>query len=387
MRTYAPLPVTFTHGEGVHLWDSNGTQYLDALSGIAVNGLGHAHPRLVEAIASQASRLMHVSNLYQIDEQEKLAQRLCEITGLERVFFGNSGAEANEACIKLARLYGHNKGYKLPCIVVAEHSFHGRTLATLAATGNKKIQQGFEPLMEGFIRVPYDDLAAIEAVAETHAEIAAVLVEPVQGEGGLHIPSVDYLSGIRKLCDKHDWLMMLDEVQTGNGRTGYWFGFQHSDLLPDVISTAKGLGNGYPIGACIAGGKAAEVFGPGTHGSTFGGNPMACTVGSTVLDIIEEEGLLANVNARSTQIHQGLEETLKDVEGVKEIRSKGLMIGIELDRPCAELVGLALEQEKLLINVTAGQVIRLLPPLVINSEQSEELVARLSRLIRAFLSA
>lgn len=387
MRTYAPLPVSFTHGEGVYLWDSQGNRYLDALSGIAVNGLGHAHPRLTETIAKQAGKLMHVSNLYQIAEQQRLADQLTQITGLESCFFCNSGTEANEAAIKLARLYGHRKDIALPKIIVAEQSFHGRTLAALSATGNAKIQQGFEPLVEGFVRVPYDDIAALKAAADAHEGIVAVLLEPVQGEGGLHIPESGYLKAVRDLCDAQDWLMMLDEVQTGNGRTGTWFGFQHDDICPDVMTTAKGLGNGFPIGACLAGGKAATVFGPGDHGSTFGGNPLACAAASCVLDVIEDEGLLANANERSAQLQAAFTQSLAGIDGVKDIRSKGLMIGIELDRPCPELVTQALHQEQLLLNVTAAQVVRLLPPLIIDSAECDELVEKVSRLIRTFLAA
>lgn len=385
MRTYAPLPVSFTHGAGAWLWDKDGTDYLDALSGIAVCGLGHAHPALSEAIAAQARKLTHVSNLYHIDEQEALADKLTAIAGMERVFFCNSGAEANEAAIKLARLHGHARGFAAPKIVVCENSFHGRTLATLSATGNKKVQQGFEPLVEGFIRVPFNDPGAIEAAAAEHDDIAAVLVEPIQGEGGVNIPDEGYLPAIRSLCDRHDWLMMLDEVQTGMGRTGQWFAFQRHDLKPDVMNLAKGLGNGFPIGACLVGVKARDLFGPGSHGSTFGGNPLGSRVAATVIDIIESGNLVEQAEARGKAMLNGLQTALRDVAGVRDIRGRGLMIGVELDRPCAELVSAALQQEKLLINVTAGNVVRLLPPLIITREQADRIVAGVARLIKGFL--
>jgi len=380
-------PVTFTRGEGVWLWDDKGEKYLDALAGVAVNGLGHAHPKLVKAISDQAARLIHVSNIYQIAEQEALGDKLCEISGLDKVFFCNSGCEANEAAIKLARLYGHNKGIDNPEIIVMEQSFHGRTLATLSATGNYKVQAGFDPLVSGFIRVPYDDVEAVKHVAEHHPNIVAILVEPVQGEGGINIPkeASAYLEALRQLCDTHGWLLMLDEVQTGIARTGTWFSFQHTNIKPDVMSLAKGLGSGVPIGACVAGGKAADVFTYGKHGSTFGGNPLATAAGLATLNIIEEEGILENAEKIGNLIREGFTAGLKDTQGVVVVRNAGMMIGIELDRPCGDLVKMALEA-KLLINVTADKVIRLLPPLVMNEAEAKELVQRLSALIKAFLA-
>lgn len=380
-------PVTFTKGEGVWLWDDQGEKYLDALAGVAVNGLGHAHPKLVDAIAKQAARLIHVSNIYHIAEQSALADKLCEISGMDKVFFCNSGCEANEAAIKLARLYGHNKGIDTPEIIVMDKSFHGRTLATLSATGNRKVQAGFEPLVSGFIRVPYDDVEAVKQVALHHPNVVAVLVEPVQGEGGINIPkdAGGYLEALRQVCDAHDWLLMLDEVQTGIGRTGTWFSFQHTAIKPDVMSLAKGLGSGVPIGACVASGKAADVFTYGKHGSTFGGNPLATAAGLATLSIIEEEGLCANAEKIGDLIREGFNAEFKDTKGVVVVRNAGLMIGIELDRPCGDLVKMALEA-KLLINVTADNVVRLLPPLVMNKAEANELVQRLSVLIKKFLA-
>lgn len=386
MNTYTRQPVTFTHGEGVWLWDDKGEKYLDALAGVAVNGLGHAHPKLVDAIAKQASRLIHVSNIYQIAEQEALADKLCEISGMDKVFFCNSGCEANEAAIKLARLYGHNKGIDTPEIIVMDKSFHGRTLATLSATGNRKVQAGFEPLVSGFIRVPYDDAEAVKQVALHHPNVVAVLVEPVQGEGGINIPkdAGAYLETLREICDAHGWLLMLDEVQTGIGRTGTWFSFQHTSIKPDVMSLAKGLGSGVPIGACVAAGKAAEVFTYGKHGSTFGGNPLATAAGLATLNIIEEEGLRANAEKIGNLIREGFNAEFTNTQGVVTVRNAGLMIGIELDRPCGDLVKMALEA-KLLINVTADNVVRLLPPLVMSETEAKELVQRLAALIKTFL--
>lgn len=386
MQTYARLPIGFTHGEGPWLWGTDGERYLDAVSGIAVCGLGHAHPQISQAICEQSSKLLHVSNLYQISEQEKLGQRLCALAGMDKVFLCNSGAEANEASIKLARMAGHNKQLASPKIIVMDDAFHGRTLATLSATGNTKVHAGFEPLVEGFIRVPFNDLSAIEAAAADHDDIVAVLVEPVQGEGGVRIPSDEYLPGIRQLCDRHDWLMMLDEVQTGTGRCGHWFAFQQFDLTPDVMNLAKGLGNGVPVGACLAHGKAAELFGPGNHGSTFGGNPFASTVANTVLEIIETDQLLANCSTMGQYLIHQLTEALAGQSGVTDIRGKGLLIGIELDRPCTELVKLALDQ-RLLINVTANHVIRLLPPLILTTTEADQIINTVARLVRQFLSA
>ena len=387
MNTYSRQPVTFTHGEGVWLWDEAGNKYLDALAGVAVNGLGHAHPMLTKAVSEQAAKLIHVSNIYHIAEQEKLADKLAEISGMDKVFFCNSGCEANEAAIKLARLYGHNKGIHNPEIIVMERAFHGRTMATLSATGNRKAQAGFEPLVSGFIRVPYDDLEAVKQIATRKNNVVAILVEPVQGEGGVHIPADmrTYLQGLRKVCDDNGWLLILDEVQSGIGRTGTWFAFQHTGMTPDVMTLAKGLGSGVPIGACVAKGAAAEVFTPGKHGSTFGGNPLATMAGLTTLNVIQDEKLRENAQQMGDLIVAQLKAALNGVAGVAVIRNAGLMIGIELDRPCAELVKMALE-DKLLINVTAEKVVRLLPPLVINEAEANELTTRLSALIKQFLS-
>ncbi len=386
MNTYMRQPVTFTKGEGVWLWDTTGEKYLDALAGVAVNGLGHAHPKLVAAISEQAAKLIHVSNIYQIAEQDALADKLCAISGMDKVFFCNSGCEANEASIKLARLYGHNKGISSPEIIVMDKSFHGRTMATLSATGNRKVQAGFEPLVSGFIRVPYDDVDAVRQVASSNPNVVAILVEPVQGEGGINIPkdSSAYLEILRQICDAHGWLLMVDEVQTGIGRTGTWFAYQHTAIMPDVMSLAKGLGSGVPIGACLARGKAAEVFVYGKHGSTFGGNPLACAAGLATLAAIEDEGLCAHAEKMGELIKLGFQAEFADMPAVKVVRNAGLMIGIELDRPCGELVKMALAA-KLLINVTADKVVRLLPPLVIKQDEAQELVKRLSAVIKAFL--
>ena len=386
MNTYGRQPITFTHGKGVWLWDAQGNQYLDALAGVAVNGLGHAHPKLVKAISEQAAKLIHVSNIYHIAEQEALADKLAEISNMDKVFFCNSGCEANEAAIKIARLYGHNKGVENPEIIVMERAFHGRTMATLSATGNRKSQAGFEPLVSGFIRVPYDDLEAVKAIASRKNNVVAILVEPVQGEGGVHIPTdmKAYLQGLRQVCDDNAWLLMLDEVQTGIGRTGTWFAFQHTGIVPDVMTIAKGLGSGVPIGACVAKGVAAETFTLGKHGSTFGGNPLATTAGLVTLNAIEDEKLRENALKMGDVICDGLRAALNGLAGVVVIRNAGLMIGIELDRPCADLVKMALA-DKLLINVTAEKVVRLLPPLVINAVEANELVSRLAALIKTFL--
>jgi len=388
MNTYSRQPVTFVKGEGVWLWDSNGKRYLDALAGVAVNGLGHAHPVLTQAICEQASRLIHTSNIYEIAEQSRLADRLCALSGMDRAFFCNSGCEANEAAIKLARLYGHHKDIENPAIVVMDKAFHGRTLATLSATGNRKVQAGFEPLVPGFVRVPFDDLDAVRHVATNNLNVVAVLVEPIQGEGGINIPrdAAGYLRGLREICDQHGWLLMLDEVQSGIGRTGTWFAFQHTGIVPDVMTLAKGLGSGVPIGACLAHGMAAEVFTPGKHGSTFGGNPLACTAALATLDIIEQDHLRAHAEQLGNFIRESLEARLNGVAGVVAMRNAGLMIGIELDRPCGDLVKLALE-DGLLINVTTDTVVRLLPPLVMKRDEAQQLVDILARLIKSFLSA
>ncbi len=388
MNTYMRQSVTFTKGEGVWLWDTAGEKYLDALAGVAVNGLGHAHPKLVKAISEQAAKLIHVSNYYHIAEQEALADKLCEVSGMDKVFFCNSGCEANEASIKLARLYGHNKGISNPEIIVMDKSFHGRTMATLSATGNRKVQAGFEPLVSGFIRVPYDDIEAVKQVASRNSNVVAILVEPVQGEGGINIPkdASGYLETLRQICDAHGWLLMLDEVQTGIGRTGTWFAFQHTNIQPDVMSLAKGLGSGVPIGACVARGAAANVFTYGKHGSTFGGNPLACAAGLATLQAIEQEGLCKNAEKIGDLIRLGFEAEFKNTTGVTTVRNAGLMIGIELDRPCGDLVKMALAA-KLLINVTADNVVRLLPPLVMNESEAKELVQRLATVIKTFLNS
>lgn len=387
MNTYARQPVTFVKGEGAWLFDAEGNRYLDGLSGVAVNGLGHGHPKLVKAISEQAAKLIHVSNIYNINEQARLADKLCEISGMDKVFFCNSGCEANEAAIKLARLYGHNKGIQNPEIIVMEKSFHGRTLATLSATGNRKTQAGFEPLVSGFVRVPFDDIEAVKNVAAHNKNVVAILVEPVQGEGGINIPhdAKGYLEALRKVSDANGWLLMLDEVQSGIGRTGTWFAFQHTNITPDVMTLAKGLGSGVPIGACVAKGVAAETFTYGKHGSTFGGNPLATAAGFATLQIIEEEKLREHAEKMGDVICNGLRAELKGISGVTTIRSAGLMIGIELDRPCGDLVKRALA-EKLLINVTAEKVVRLLPPLVISQSDAERLVAILAKLIKDFLA-
>jgi acetylornithine aminotransferase len=383
MTTYNRLPVAFERGEGPWLWDSEGRRYLDAITGIAVCGLGHAHPTIQTALCDQASTLLHTSNIYRITHQETLGERLCSLAGMDRVFFSNSGAEANEAAIKLARLHGNRQGIKNPAIIVMEQSFHGRTLATLTATGSRKVQAGFEPLVQGFVRVPYDDIQAIEDIAAKDNSVVAVLVEPVQGEGGINIPSPDYLNGIREICDRNGWLMMLDEIQTGMGRSGRLFAHQHNGILPDVMTLAKGLGNGMPIGACLARGAAAEVFAPGNHGSTFGGNPLACRVGISVLDVIEMEGLTERAATLGAHMLNGLQERLGNLSSVNEIRGMGLMLGIELDQPCGELVTQALEQG-LLINVTAEQVIRLLPALTMTDEVCDEIIDKVAALVTAF---
>ena len=381
MSTYKRLPVTFERGDGVWLWDTDGKQYLDALSGIAVCSLGHANTKVADAICSQSRQLLHTSNLYGITNQAQLGDELCRIANMDKVFFSNSGAEANEAAIKLARLYGHNKGIDLPTIIVAENSFHGRTMATLTATGNKNAHAGFEPLVDGFVRVPFDDIEAIEKVAAENKNIVAVLVEPIQGEGGIRIPATDYLDKIRALCDQHDWLMMLDEIQTGVCRTGKWFAYQHSNSIPDVMTSAKALGNGMPIGACLARGKAADVLQPGTHGSTFGGNPLACATGLAVIAEMAANDLAANAMIKGERLVQGLKNALKDNDMVSDVRGQGLMIGIELKQPCTELVQQALEMG-LLINVTAGNVIRLLPPLVIGTNEIDQIVDTIAALIK-----
>jgi len=385
MNTYARLSVAFTHGDGSWLFDTEGKRYLDALAGIAVSTLGHNHPTLVAAIAAQAGRVLHTSNLYRLPQQELLADKLAALAGMEEVFFCNSGCEANEAAIKLARFYGHQRGIDNPHIIVMDKAFHGRSLATLSATGNRKAQAGFEPLVSGFVRVPYDDLAAIQAVAEHNQDVVAVMIEAIQGEGGIHLASTEFMRGLRQLCDDKGWLLICDEVQCGMARTGQWFGFQHAGIVPDVASLAKGLGSGVPIGACLAAGKAAGLFGPGNHGSTFGGNPLATTAALTTIEVIERDGLLQRAARIGERIRDGLQQALAGVAGIVEIRGHGLMIGIELDRPCGELVSRGLAAG-LLINVTADSVLRLLPPLIFDEAEADELVARLAPLIREFLT-
>src|SRR5688500_8783962 len=384
MNTYARLPVAFERGEGVWLWDTQGKRYLDALAGIAVCGLGHAHPRLTRVLREQVGKLVHTSNLYGIPLQERLGERLAAISGMESVFFCNSGCEANEAAIKLARLHGHKRDIEAPAIIVMEKAFHGRTIATLTATGSRKVQAGFEPLLAGFVRVPFDDLDAVRRVAAGNRNVVAVLVELLQGEGGVNVCHEGYLRGLREICDAHDWLLMLDEVQSGMGRTGKWFAFQHSGVMPDVMPLAKGLGNGVPIGACLAAGPAAHLFKPGNHGSTFGGNPLACSAALATLAIIEEERLMENAVKIGDFIRAELARRLADAKGVKEIRGKGLMIGIELEHPCGELVQQALDRG-MLINVTVDHVIRLLPPLNFKTEEAGLLLATLVPLVTQFL--
>ena len=386
MATYNRLPVTFTRGEGVWLWDQEGRRYLDAVSGIAVCNLGHAHPAVADALCDQARLLVHTSNLYGIQHQLDLGARLTGLADMDRVFFCNSGAEANEAAIKLARLQGHRNGIENPTVVVADNSFHGRTMATLSATGNRKVQAGFEPLVKGFVRVPFGDIDALRSVAASVNNVVAVLVEPLQGEGGIQVPPPDYLEQVRAVCDEHAWLMMLDEIQTGIGRTGKLFAFQHTAARPDVMTLAKGLGNGVPIGACLARGDAAELFGPGNHGSTFGGNPLACRAALAVLETVTTDALPARAAALGERMRAAFAARLGALEGVVEIRGMGLMIGIELDRPCGELVGRALEAG-LLINVTAKRVIRLLPPLVTSDEEADAIVDGVSQQVEQLLTA
>jgi len=386
MATYNRLPVTFDRGEGVWLWDTAGKRYLDALSGIAVCGLGHAHPAVREALCEQAGSLVHTSNLYRIGIQESLGETLTALSGMDRVFFCNSGAEANEAAIKLARLHAHRRGIEQPAVLVMESSFHGRTLATLTATGNRKVQAGFEPLVQGFVRVPYDDTEAVETAASNRRNIAAILVEPIQGEGGINIPADDYLNRLRDLCDRHGWLLMLDEIQTGMGRTGHLFSYQGNGIQPDVVTVAKGLGNGVPIGACLARGSAANVLGPGSHGTTFGGNPLACRAAQAVVETLQQQGLSDRAARMGDYLLTGFRQALGKIEGVNQVRGRGLMIGIELDRPCGALVQQALDAG-LLINVTAERVVRLLPPLIIEQAEADLLLRQLMELIRHFLNA
>ena len=381
MPTYNRLPVTFASGRGSRLIDNAGKEYIDALCGLAVTGLGHAHPRVSEAIAEQARTLIHTSNLYGIAGQEKLAERLTTLSGMDNVFFGNSGAEANEAAIKIARLYGHERGIDVPHTVVMDNSFHGRTMATLTATGNRKVHAGFEPLLGGFVRAPFNDIDAVSKIADNDQNVVAVMVEPILGEGGIHIPEDDYLTRLRALCDANDWLLILDEVQTGNGRSGKYFCYQHSDILPDVVTTAKGLGNGVPIGVCLARGIASEMLIAGTHGSTFGGNPLVCAAANAVLDELEG-GLIDRAGELGERMLAGLRDSLQGSNIVKDIRGKGLLLGIELDRPCPQMVTEAMEAG-VILNVAADSVIRLLPPLILSDEDADQVVATVVRLIKA----
>jgi acetylornithine aminotransferase len=383
ISTYSPLPVSFSRGDGIYLWDSDENRYLDALCGISVTSLGHNFPAVTKAIRQQAGNLLHTSNIYNIEWQQKLAHRITQLSGMDRAFFGNSGAEANEAAIKLARLYGHQRGIKNPQILVMQHSFHGRTMATLSATGSRKVQAGFEPLVSGFVRAPFNDVGSISAIAKNNKKVVAILVEPVLGEGGIIIPDSGYLNSLRQICDKNNWFLMLDEIQTGMARSGKLFAFQYEDIIPDVLTLAKALGNGIPIGACVARGKAAEVFHPGNHGSTFGGNPLACRVACTVLDAMVKNKYADNALQRGEQLVSLLKEGLSGNDSVLEVRHLGLLIGIEMKQNCQAMVALALEKG-LLINVTAERVIRLLPPLTIDSLQTNELAELLIPCINTF---
>ncbi len=380
METYKRLPVAFVQGEGIYLQDANGKRYIDALTGLAVCGLGHAHPRIAKAISEQASSVLHTSNLYEIPLQAKLADRLCAVSGMDAVFFGNSGAEANEAAIKIARLHGHKQHIARPTIIVMDGSFHGRTMATLTATGNRKVHAGFEPLLNGFVRAPFNDIEAVRQIARNNNEVVAVLTEPLLGEGGIVIPDDSYLAELRELCDSKNWLLLLDEVQTGNGRTGKFFAYQHTNIFPDVVTTAKGLANGVPIGACLARGTAATIFQPGNHGSTFGGNPLACAAALAVLDTLEDDALLDRAAVLGTRMLAGFGKSLKGNNRIVEIRGKGLMIAIELNEPCTELVNRGLDAG-ILINVTQDNIVRLLPPLTLADDEADEIVRLVSKLI------
>jgi len=385
LNTYNRLPVAFTHGQGAWLWDTSGKRYLDALAGIAVNTLGHAHPRFVAAIQDQAAKLIHCSNYYQVPLQEELAARLTALSGLEAAFFCNSGLEANEAALKLARKYGHDRGIERPEIIVYEKAFHGRSIATLSATGNPKVQKGFEPLVEGFVRLPLNDLDAVREAARTRPNVVAIFLETIQGEGGINPTRWEVLRDLRSLCDEQDWLLMLDEVQCGIGRTGRWFAHEWAEIRPDVMPLAKGLGSGVPIGSMVVGPRAAHVLGPGNHGTTFGGNPLAMRAGIETLRIMEEEGLLAHARAMGDRLRGHFQSGFAGVAGVREIRGAGLMLGIELDRPCGELLRRALDAG-LLISVTADSVVRLLPPLVIQPAEIDQVAEILVPLVRAFLA-
>jgi acetylornithine aminotransferase len=383
MNTYGEKAMTLVSGEGAWLQDEKGNKYLDALSGIAVCGLGHSHPEISKVIADQATELIHCSNFFAIPSQQQLAEKLCDISGMTNVFFGNSGAEANEAAIKLARLHGNKKGIKLPTVLVMDNAFHGRTLATLTASGSRKIQAGFEPLVRGFARGPFNDIEALRTIADNNSDICAIFVEPIQGEGGINLADSDYFQQLRDLCDELDWLLMFDEVQTGNGRTGMFFYHQYSGVQPDVVTTAKGLGNGMPIGACLAHGEAAELMQPGNHGSTFGGNPLASAVALKVVELIESGDIYQRAVTVGNIIMQGLTDALEDVEHVKDIRGCGCMIGVELTKPCKSLYTEALKHG-LVINVTADSVIRLLPPMIMTDQEAQQVVSILAPLIKDF---
>ena len=385
MKTYGRLPLALSHGRGCWVWDTEGKKYLDGLGGIAVNTLGHAHPRVVPALQDQIGKLIHSSNYYLVPLQEQLAAKLCELSGLTNVFFCSTGLEANEAALKIARKYGHDKGIDRPEIVVYEGAFHGRSIATLSATANPKIQAGFGPLVEGFVRVPLNDVAALEEVASTRKSVAAVFLEVIQGEGGINPSTIDYLQSVRRICDENGWLLMLDEVQCGMGRTGKWFAHQWAGIQPDVMPLAKGLGSGVPVGAVVCGPKAANVFGPGNHGTTFGGNPLAMRAGVETIRIMEEDGLLANAATVGAALKAGLQRELAGVKGVVEIRGQGLMLGIALDRACGEMLGRA-AQAGLMLSVTADKVIRLVPPLILSLDEAAQIVAILCPLIKQFLS-
>ena len=385
MNTYGRLPSALSHGIGCWVWDPDGRRYLDALGGIAVNTLGHGHPKLVPALQDQVAKLIHSSNYYEVPLQEELAATLCELSGLDSVFFCSTGLEANEGALKIARKYGHDRGISRPEIIVYEKAFHGRSIATLSATGNPKVQKGFEPLVEGFVRVPLNDLASVEEVARTNPNVVAVFLETIQGEGGINPSRAEYLQGLRKICDERGWLLMLDEVQCGIGRTGKWFAHQWAGIVPDVMPLAKGLGSGVPIGAVVTGPKASGVLGPGNHGTTFGGNPLSMRAGVETLRIMREDGVMENAAVVGARLKAGLERELGSLPGVKEIRGAGLMLGIELDRPCGVLLGRA-AQAGLMISVTADSVIRLVPPLILSGEEADQIVALLSPLVKAFLA-
>ncbi|MDH5324007.1 MAG: acetylornithine transaminase [Gammaproteobacteria bacterium] len=383
MHTYARQPVSFSKGKGAWLWDDTGKPYLDALCGIAVTGLGHAHPAVTTALCEQASQLLHTSNLFEIPHQRSLGEALTRLSGMDKAFFCNSGAEANEAAIKIARLHGKSKGVKSPAIIVMENSFHGRTLATLSATGNRKVQAGFEPLVQGFVRVPYNDLEAVRTIAENNQNVVAVLVEPIQGESGINIPDADYLNSLRAICDEHQWLLMLDEIQSGMGRSGKWFCFQHSNITPDVMTLAKSLGNGMPIGACLARGTASDLLQPGSHGTTFGGNPLACRAALAVIQAMEQDNLVQNAEIMGNKILSLLAQGLKDNPQVEDIRGQGLLLAVQLKTNCSQLVKQGLDNG-IVLNVTKDKIVRLLPPLIINDSEAEQIAEKVCHLVHNF---